>query len=146
MSNIISLSERFPERFPQAVQKPVDKTPEPVTEPTLAERLGVSDGDFFYSSWGYDQTNVDFYRVLEVTPSGKSVKVQHWTSKNIGDDMHGSMVPGNGPVTSHDGVPAPVQTKRLKDVGRAAFHINSYSNGYHWDGTPKYQTGYGLSR
>lgn len=139
MSNVISLAERFPERFPQRVEKPVDKTP----EPTLAEKLGVNDGDFFYSSWGYDQTNVDFYRVLEVTKSGKSVKVQHWTSKNVGSGMHDSVVPGDGPVTDHKGVAAPVETKRLKDVGRAAFHINSYSNGYHWDGTPKHQTGFG---
>lgn len=27
-------------------------------------------GDKVYNSWGYDQTNVDFYEVVEVTPSG----------------------------------------------------------------------------
>ena len=32
-------------------------------------------GDIFYTSWGYDQTNVDFYEVVGLTPSGKSVKL-----------------------------------------------------------------------
>lgn len=27
-------------------------------------------GDIFYSSWGYDQTNVDFYQVLDVSDKG----------------------------------------------------------------------------
>jgi len=30
-------------------------------------------GDVFVESWGYDQTNKDFYQVVEVTKSGKSV-------------------------------------------------------------------------
>lgn len=33
-------------------------------------------GDIFYSSWGYDQTNIDFYKVLEITKSGKSARIQ----------------------------------------------------------------------
>ena len=32
-------------------------------------------GDIFYTSWGYDQTNVDYYEVVGLTPSGKSVKL-----------------------------------------------------------------------
>src|SRR6478736_9200168 len=32
-------------------------------------------GDFVYTSWGYDQTNVTFYHVVGFTPSGKSLKV-----------------------------------------------------------------------
>ena len=34
---------------------------------------GLNVGDLFYSSWGYDQTNIDFYEVTEVR--GKSVIV-----------------------------------------------------------------------
>jgi len=32
-------------------------------------------GSFLYTSWGYDQTNITFYRVVGFTPSGKSLKV-----------------------------------------------------------------------
>ena len=34
---------------------------------------GVSVGDVFYASWGYDQTNIDFVRVEKVSPTGKTV-------------------------------------------------------------------------
>lgn len=36
------------------------------------EGYRVSAGDIFMASWGYDQTNVDFYLVESVTASGKS--------------------------------------------------------------------------
>lgn len=37
------------------------------TKPTKAEKVnkyGVKVGDLFHSSWGYDQTNVDFFQVI----------------------------------------------------------------------------------
>lgn len=33
-------------------------------------------GSIFCSSWGYDQTNVDFYEVVGFTPTGKSVRLR----------------------------------------------------------------------
>jgi hypothetical protein len=33
-------------------------------------------GDIVYASWGYEQTNIDFYQVVRVV-SGKSVQVRH---------------------------------------------------------------------
>lgn len=106
----------------------------------LAEMLGVKVGDFFYSSWGYDQTNIDFYKVVGITPSGKSVKVRQWSSKRVGGSEYSdSMVPG-------ESAQGPVMTKRLSDInGRASFTLTSYANGYYWDGKPKSQTasGYG---
>lgn len=36
--------------------------------------MGVKKGDIFYASWGYDQTNIDFVKVIEISKSGKSVK------------------------------------------------------------------------
>lgn len=32
-------------------------------------------GDVFYRSWGYDQSNINYYRVIGVTASGKSVNL-----------------------------------------------------------------------
>ena len=40
----------------------------------MDDGLIVKKGDIFYASWGYDQTNIDFVKVVEVSPSGKSVK------------------------------------------------------------------------
>ena len=36
---------------------------------------GPQVGDILVSTWGYDQTNVDFWRVVGLTPSGKSVRI-----------------------------------------------------------------------
>ena len=76
----------------------------------------VEVGSFFECSWGYDQTNVDFYKVVEISPSGKTVKVQRWANKS--DDLSGRVVPGDRP----------------------AFTVNSYSVANLWDGRAAYQT------
>jgi len=36
---------------------------------------GPQVGDILVASWGYEQTNIDFYRVVGLTPSGKSVRI-----------------------------------------------------------------------
>ena len=36
---------------------------------------GPQVGDILVSSWGYDQTNVDFWRVVGLTPSAKSARI-----------------------------------------------------------------------
>lgn len=38
-------------------------------------------GAFLATSWGYDQTNVEFYKVVGHTKSGKSCILQPWTSR-----------------------------------------------------------------
>jgi hypothetical protein len=43
---------------------------------SLAEEFGIKPGTVFSNSWGYDQTNVDFYEVVSVSASGKSVKIR----------------------------------------------------------------------
>lgn len=116
---------------------------------------GVQVGDFFVSSWGYDQTNVDFYKVVGLTPKG--VKVQKW-SMAATDSTHPSadyMVPSDGgPVTRtfrdyETGESTihvePVISKRLQsyDGGKSVYLTVGHSNAYLWDGKPKYQTGWG---
>jgi hypothetical protein len=44
-----------------------------IEEPTRI--AGPQVGDVLVSSWGYDQTNVDFWRVEGLTASGKSVRI-----------------------------------------------------------------------
>lgn len=130
---------------------------------TVAPAVKV--GDFFYSSWGYDQTNVDFYKVVGMTASGKSVRVQKWTSalapERDGGPSADYVVPGEGPATYTDWSACtedmdywerqgamverevPVETKRLNTKYGASFSVNSYSGAYLWDGKPKYQTASG---
>jgi hypothetical protein len=44
----------------------------------------IAIGDIFYSSWGYDQTNVDFYKVVSKT--AKKVIVREVKSERVGGD------------------------------------------------------------
>lgn len=126
------------------------------------EQADVKVGDFFVSSWGYDQTNVDFYRVVALTPKG--MKVQKWRGAVDHSDIHDYLVPNadGGPFTREywqdyvDGKHvrldepivevAPIEQKRIQmwdgPNGRTVCaNVNSYSNMYKWDGKPQYQTG-----
>ena len=40
-------------------------------------------GDILVSSWGYDQTNIDFYEVVGITPSGKSIRLRAITGEHV---------------------------------------------------------------
>jgi hypothetical protein len=117
-------------------------------------QANVKVGDFFVCSWGYDQTNVDYYKVVGLTPKG--VKIQKW-SMTATESSHASadyMVPGDGPVTRRfrdyetgevTEYVEPVMTKRLQSYnGGESVYLNmtSYSNAYRWDGKPEYQTGW----
>jgi hypothetical protein len=42
-------------------------------------------GDVYATSWGYDQTNVEFYQITKVSPSGKTVSAQE-----IGQEIRGT--------------------------------------------------------
>lgn len=45
-----------------------------IQETMTAKTHGYRTGDILYESWGYDQTNIDFYKVIEV--KDKSVTLQ----------------------------------------------------------------------
>jgi hypothetical protein len=98
-------------------------------------------GDIMYSSWGYDQTNIDFYQVIKATP--KQVIIQQLEKKVVKDHR-----------ASEDVVPLPGRFKpggkklrrKVQDYGSSpSVNLNSYAGAYLWDGKPKNQTsaGYG---
>jgi len=39
---------------------------------TTQQQARVKPGDYFMTSWGYDQTNIDYLIVTDVSPSGKT--------------------------------------------------------------------------
>lgn len=89
-------------------------------------------GDVFYTSWGYDQTNVDFYEITDVR--GKILVVRAIGSKVVRSDDIGSYenvvaVPGKfvGP---------PLRVSPSPHGVKIEGHY-----GHLWDGKPKHQTG-----
>jgi hypothetical protein len=105
--------------------------------------LGVGVGDIFVSSWGYDQTNIDFFEVVRLT--GASVVV-----RPIGKDRIEMNGPGGNKVMPRKGAfTGQEMTKRISGVGpngddrgfnRPAFSVNSYATAFLWDGQPEYET------
>ena len=95
-------------------------------------------GDFVYTSWGYDQTNVTFYRVVGLTPSGKSVRLVQVYARDVAPawDMHRALIPTDTVVDD-----APVTTHRILDD-----RGTTKPDGHHawkWRGRPIYATGHG---
>ena len=110
---------------------------------------GPEVGDVLVSSYGYDQTNVAFFRVVGLTASGKSVRIVP-AGQRVVDYSKGSerVVPGEL-VTGADGM-----------LGMTTSLIRWYESrgerkwcvgvpvGYKvtadlWDGQPRYQTAFG---
>lgn len=103
---------------------------------------GVKTGDIFYTSWGYEQTNVDFYQVTEIK-SNHFVIVKELKQEVLSTgDMQG-------------------KTRGLKDQFfndkefRVKINLPSWSkepifkepefkhyNAYLWNGSPKYTSSY----
>ena len=99
---------------------------------------GYKVGDTLYSSWGYGQTNIDFYEVVDAS-SAKTIKMRK-VGKQVVKQETGSdyVVPTKGIFSD-----SKVLTKRVRP--NHSVKISSYANAYKWDGKPKRQTasGYG---
>lgn len=99
---------------------------------------GVKVGDFYCASWGYDQTNIDFYEVVAL--GAKSVKVREVAQHRVeAEGPHDSVVPAAGHYIGE------VETKVLRPCGRkgGALSFSSYKSAWLWDGTPQYRTASG---
>lgn len=111
---------------------------------TVSMLGGPKVGDIVYTSWGYDQTNIDFYQVVKVTKA--SVKLQR-----IAATVESS--------TGYDDYLTPLKDKFLtaaehswrKNAFTTRFKLDESGIGYScraddhtawlWDGTAKRQTG-----
>jgi len=97
----------------------------------------VKVGDIFVNSWGYDQTNIDFYQVVAITSSGKSVKVRPIGQKTKETGfMSGETVPLKGKFTG------PAQTKRVGLSNGEPYLPSKYGWTSLWDGKPQFISWY----
>lgn len=108
----------------------------------------VQAGDIFYESWGYDQTKIDFIKVVALSPSGKTATCKMMSQKtvNVGD--------GYAPMTEHVipdkeyGEPFRLRVKEYDHkpelAGTYPFCDGGKRLGYFWpwDGRPLYQSHY----
>lgn len=101
---------------------------------TQAETHTLQVGHVLKSSWGYDQTNVDFYQVTAIiSPKMVEIRKIGATATEALSSMSGKVVPM---IDNFVGEPM------RKRAGRGGIRIASYAHAYVWDGTPAYESSY----
>ena len=94
-------------------------------------------GDILYSSWGYDQTNIDFFKVKKFV--GKTmIELVPIESKIVESDSpyEDRVIP----YLVNEGKPFRRKIKGGDGEFKPYVSINSYSTAHHWEGRPLAQT------
>ena len=107
---------------------------------------GPEVGDVLVSSWGYDQTNIDFWRVVGLTASGKSVRIvpagQRVVERFTGGER---VVPGALVWEQDDATTSLIRWYEFRD-GRewcVGVPVGYKNTARLWDGRPVFQTALG---
>lgn len=104
-------------------------------------KTNIEKGDILVSKCGYNCTLVSFYKVVDLTPSGKSAKIIQLKNKFVEDDGYGqagTVIPSNEKFNDK------ILTKRIdKSSGNTdILKINNYEYAYIWDNKPVYFNSY----
>lgn len=110
-------------------------------------------GDIFVASWGYDQTNIDFYTVVRVSKSSVWIQESGQVITEQTGFMSENVVPSGSPRTWRERdwetgevteTVAPVTMHRVKYSGDGYpyLRMNSYKYASLWNGKPRSQTHY----
>jgi len=95
-------------------------------------------GDVVYTRWGYDQTNIDYYQVVDKT--GKITYALQRVGSLIVDDAEESNSSYNKVIPDLTNKQGGAFKKRL---GKYGFKIYSFAYASLWDGNPKSETAFG---
>lgn len=109
-------------------------------------KFGVKVGDLFECSWGYEQTNVDFFQVVELVGTS-SVRVVEVVPKCIGDNTYSHGMAADRTYKNDGEMLQPIERsswiddqkkgdlKRLKSyaadgISNPQFTVSNYANAY----------------
>ena len=98
--------------------------------------LPITKGDYLVSTWGYDQTNVDFFYVVKIAGSFVYIVPASQQVVELGD-MQGKVIPKEAKLTA-----TPIRRKIKKYTGGEYVKIDSISYAKKWDGKPVYYSSY----
>jgi hypothetical protein len=108
--------------------------------PHVAEKMEL--GAILVSSWGYEQTNVDFYVVVEMT--AKMVKLLSLYKRTHQEDGYCSMA-GKTTATNDINFRGEMLKKKIQNGGYSGggyVKIESYAYAKLWDGKKEYESWY----
>ena len=146
---IRSIRSEAQSELPPSLKKMIRESVE-VTEAKApaAPKHSVKVGDIFYTSWGYDQTNTEFYIVTKVAGgSVVTVEIESTEERQGGMpyDMHGKVVPHPSKKPVQGAVPKR-SVVRIDYKGEPTIKVQdrmgSVHGAYPWDGKPKHVTHY----
>lgn len=78
-------------------------------------------GKILHTSWGYDMTMNDFCKIVEVSPTGKTVKCRMLTTKTNGLELYGM---GEGRASAGMTMVGPYFRLRVKVLGNGEYFFN----------------------
>jgi hypothetical protein len=93
-------------------------------------------GDILYASWGYEQTNINFYQVLKIPTEISAIVREVNTKSTMTSSMSGTKIP-----ILNDFKDQAEQRRRTAGVGNLKGGRN-FQNLYFWNGKPKEYTTY----
>ena len=98
----------------------------------------IKEGDIFYSSWGYEQTNIDFYKVVKKV--GKASVMLCALENKIVQEESNQYQDAVVPYLVNSGRQWKSRVKYYKNDDHPMLTITSYRNAHPWDGKPLLQT------
>lgn len=105
----------------------------------------VKVGDIFYSSWGYEQTNIDFYQIVDVNGVYAVLAElcqERETPEGYASDS-GTCIPIPGKYLDRKQLRKKIQAYKRDDGSFCvSFKIESYAYAHKWDGKPLYWSAY----
>lgn len=118
----------------EAARAAIDGTPAkkseksaPTAKPEKVNKYGVKVGDLFSASWGYEQTNVDFFQVVELVGTS-SVRVREVYPEMIEEDAVSSMSADRTYRISRELLPPASRSIFIKDQERGDLkRLKSYA-------------------
>lgn len=91
-----------------------------------------TEGDVFSNMWGYDQTNIDWYQIVEVKAKSVVIRAINKNYKETG------FMSGNSQPRRNDFCGEPM-VKQLDEAGRISMRHGCATK---WDGKPAHETHY----
>lgn len=105
--------------------------------------MNTENTEFWVSTWGYEQTNVDFYMVIRKTASTIWLqKAATAIRKNAGAWAQEYVAPIARPEKNAPVIRRKIQKEPWGSKDEPWCRIESYSHATPWDGKPKLETSY----
>ena len=98
--------------------------------------MPISQGDYLVSTWGYDQTNVDFYYVTKISKGSAYIIPASQKIVEYGDTQ-GRVIPKEPNFNA-----TPVRRKIKKYSGGEYIKLNTFSIARKWEGNPVWYSSY----